>query len=259
VSYDLEERREDFAELFQLVKLHLLPASYLEAIVANQELVKQSHECKDYFQKELLYRLKLPSSMQSSHESPNSPSMQSSHESPNSSSTQSSHKSPNTTIASSSNETTVEPPTQTNTEETKETKILSPKLPLNDPVSKQSDPKKKKRGKSSPSPQKAANASPQSPAVPLLPLPRLPPPIKDPPGPSQISSSSNQSNDYLLSKELARILRHGKYPDITLDSGKLTFHFAFFLENFNKKYDFRIYHFQVLHGIFGLLTYCILG
>ena len=187
VGYDLESRKKHFTELFQLVKLHLLPASYLEEVVADQELVKESHECKDYFQKELLYRLKLPTSVQSSNEASSPPS------------------------ASRLVEVTLEPPKNLTNEDTpKGTKTSA----LNEPPPKQNDPKKKNKAKPASS-QKGSNASQQSQENGSL--------LRETPGPSRAPkpSPSHQSNDVLFSKELVKILRHGKYSDIALDNGWL--------------------------------------
>ena len=159
--------------------------------MANQELVKQSHECKDYFQKELLYRLKLPSSVQTPSETPKAPA------------------------------TAVDKPAEESMESLRVSSPegLSeegPKSPVTPSPTKQSAPKKKGKvpsplpvqsGPTSSSSPKTKGASPQ-----------------EAPGPSRMpkSPTANQQNDYLLSKELARILRHGCYPEISMDNGELT-------------------------------------
>ena len=192
VYFDLENRKENFAELFQLVKLHLLPASYLEEIVANQDLVKESHECKDYFQKELLYRLKLPSSVRTPNE-PTEPAVSSSVEA----NAESLRK-----VSEEKDEVTCKPHPEA-------TPLDSASLP------KQNAPKKKNKPKTTAKPSSGTKSPSSVPANSEM-------PSSDIPGPSHSSNSSPASHqsDFFFSKELARILRHGKYSDIAIDSGK---------------------------------------
>ncbi|XP_076816677.1 uncharacterized protein LOC143462406 isoform X2 [Clavelina lepadiformis] len=64
VKYDTENRKEHFPDFLKIVKLHLLQPSYLEEVVAEEVLVKSSNECKEYFQSELLRSLKMPNKIQ---------------------------------------------------------------------------------------------------------------------------------------------------------------------------------------------------
>ena len=178
VYHDFDGRKENFDELFKLVKLHLLSTAYLEEVFSH-ELVKTSHECQDYLQKELLYRLKLPNfESKATTQSVQKDNMEL-------------MKTPVTTVTSSPC-------------------FLLPCDPTSVPSKKQS--KQAKNSKKS-TPIKDVNSKRS-----ILPS------IVDA---STLPFSSEPANNEKFSKELVRILRHGKYSDIVLEPGNQCFVIVF--------------------------------
>ena len=198
VYYDFENRRDDFVEFFLLVKLHLLPTAYLEEKVSSQKLVKESHQCMDYFQKELLYRLKMPSYVQEQTDRKLSGKQSRVSESSNGSE-------PNV-LASGDRKSLV-------SREIKYEAAALSELTIDDSVDAHvllQD--------NQPSTSKLAVAGKKPSVVPRRRKLQSPGGIS---GNEESTSGSKppHTQDVNISKELVRILRHGKYSSITIDRG----------------------------------------
>ena len=195
VNYDLENRKDNFVELFKLVKLHLMNPDYLEEVVHQQKLVQQSHECKDYFQKELLYCLKMSKFI------------------PSQTSQTATNDGKSQPVAS-----TTEGPGNATTNELKSSQ--GPQLQKTPAKVVPPKPKNDKKNKAK------GNISKNSSASDIQYIRQNSNTSQDSPRPSgaRVNSSSDSGSDKNYSVELVRILRHGKYPDIPLDDGESFFY-----------------------------------
>ena len=57
VNFDIEERREDFPDLFKLIRLQFVPIEYVINVVRKIDLVRQFHDCRDLVEDALAHHI----------------------------------------------------------------------------------------------------------------------------------------------------------------------------------------------------------